>query len=379
MLEMGLFSFLNFFKKKEGGEGKESSDSDDDSDESEAAPSMEDANLAGKIGLLEADIEKIKGQLESFAETRKATQERFSTMNEQLGELRGMVMDTNRAVGTIEVKATKAADLVESVHPDKLMIQVQKEDGKIEGVRASLEANEEMMKNLMSQIKGMRSQMAVFRGLEEVLKLNEEVKGEIMNVKKINAMVEGHADKVETVFSEMQKSFKEFGEFTAQLDTLKNEQKEQREKIEKSEIKFETFLKKKDFEKRIQAVENSDKKAKKLTDELKKEKNKLLSDLDNRLFKLELVSDAFQNLIETNPVFANGLNMNDYISKQAAEQATKKGGNKESKDADKDSGAKDTEGADKEADSEEKEEVESAKKEAEEQNKEEGKEEEKKE
>src|SRR3989338_584535 len=105
---------------------------------------------------------------------RKSTTERFGTMNEQIGELRGQVNDTQRTVGMIEVKATKAADLVESVHPDKLMIQMQKLDGKIEGLRAMVEAKEEMMKNVMDQLKKQRDQMNVFRGIEQVIKLNEE-------------------------------------------------------------------------------------------------------------------------------------------------------------------------------------------------------------
>ena len=67
-----------------------------------------------------------------------------------------MITDVQRTVGMIEVKATKAADLVESVHPDKLMIQVQKEDGKIEGLRGMLEAKEEMMKNIMEQLRDMK-------------------------------------------------------------------------------------------------------------------------------------------------------------------------------------------------------------------------------
>ena len=86
-------------------------------------------------------------------------------MNEQIGELRGQVNDTQRTVGMIEVKATKAADLVESVHPDKLMIQLQKEDGKIEGLRGILEAKEEMLRNVMDQLKRMRDQMGLYRGI----------------------------------------------------------------------------------------------------------------------------------------------------------------------------------------------------------------------
>src|SRR3989338_11208950 len=131
-------------------------------------------DYSGDIRKIGVEITKILAKLDSFSEVNKSTSERFSTINEQMGELRGQLMDTNRNMGQLEVKATKAADLVESVHPDKLMIQVQKLDGKIEGVRAMVEAKEEMMKNVMDQLKKQRDQMNVFRGIEQVIKLNEE-------------------------------------------------------------------------------------------------------------------------------------------------------------------------------------------------------------
>ena len=108
-----------------------------------------------------------------------------------------------------------------------------KEDGKIEGLRGILEAKEEMMKNVVDQLRKMRDQMGLFRGVEQLIKLNEEVKDEIMNVKKINAAVERHDDKVDNDFIEAQKSFESFRTFADKLDTLKAKQKELNAKIDK--------------------------------------------------------------------------------------------------------------------------------------------------
>jgi hypothetical protein len=108
-----------------------------------------------KTGNDKVDIEltKIYAQLDSFGEIRKANSERFTRLSEQLGELRGMIVDTNKAMGKTEVAATKAVDLVESVHPEKLMIEVRKQDGKIESLRANIEGNEAIVKDLMGEVK----------------------------------------------------------------------------------------------------------------------------------------------------------------------------------------------------------------------------------
>ncbi len=126
--------------------------------EAEAAAASQKEEKEVKTGNEKADIEftKIYAQLESFAEIRKANSERFSRNSEQLGEVRGMIVDTNKAMSKIEVAATKAVDLVESVHPEKLMIEVRKQDGKVEALRANIESNEAIMKDLMGEVKKMR-------------------------------------------------------------------------------------------------------------------------------------------------------------------------------------------------------------------------------
>lgn len=313
---MGLFGLFGKKKKEEA--------ADDDEEEEK----KEGADL-GDIG---AQITKINAQLDSFKEGRKSTQERFSTMNEQIGELRGQLMDTNKLMGALEVKVTKAADLVESVRPDKLMIQMQKADGKIEGLRGMIEAKDEMLKNVLDQIRSIRNQMNLFQGVEQILKLSEEVKEEIMSVKKLIAVAERHADRVENVFIETQKTFQDFNTFGASLESLKSEVKELGGKLDKLDIKTNTFMKKEDIEKRLNVVEVDRKHMKKLLEDIEESYKRLNKDFeqlagelkgefDRRLKKAEVLSKAFEDLLIQNPLFARGLNLAEYIQKAVEEKA----------------------------------------------------------
>ncbi|MBS3142897.1 hypothetical protein J4464_05925 [Candidatus Woesearchaeota archaeon] len=311
-----------FHKKKAAEQPKQAADDDDEEEGEKQIP--QDAALGQKVELIQADITKITGTLESLKEMRKSTTERFGTMNEQIGELRGQVNDTQRTVGMIEVKATKAADLVESVHPDKLMIQLQKEDGKIEGLRGILEAKEEMLRNVMDQLKRMRDQMGLYRGIEQVIKLNEEVKDELMKVKKITATVERHADRVENVFIESQKSFEAFNTFADKLEALRSDLKELGNKVDKLEIANATFVKKSEFTEKLAIIEKSDKDAKRTLTDLKEIHKKIderfaelaarvRGEFNFRIEKAELLSHAVERLLEENPVFAQGLKLQEYL------------------------------------------------------------------
>ena len=103
-------------------------------------PVQEEKKDDSSTGNSKIDIEfaKVHGQLEGLSEARKATGDRFTRVSEQVGELRGMIVDTNKMMSKVEVSSTKAIDLVDSVHPEKLMIEVRRQDGKIEALRAAL-------------------------------------------------------------------------------------------------------------------------------------------------------------------------------------------------------------------------------------------------
>jgi len=116
------------------------------------------AGSSGGVNL-EAEFTKINARIQGLSEQQKVAGERFSRVNEQIGELRQMVLESDKKFQTLEVKALKAVDLVETVQPDKLMIEIQKQDGKVEALRASIEGNEIIMKNMTEELREIRKKL----------------------------------------------------------------------------------------------------------------------------------------------------------------------------------------------------------------------------
>lgn len=220
-----MFDFLK--KKKEEANGEENkdaenpensdSDNPDDSSGSDAISAPQDTNLA-KIGI---EIEKLKASSESFQEIRKAFNERFERTGEQIGELRAMILDRDRNFQELELKATKAADLVESVKPEKISTDVQRQDIKIEALKANIEGNEAMMNRIMEELKDIKRKIEFFRGVEEIIKLSEEVKSELIEIKKVEAAINIKTDKVEVIYSEIRKKFQEIELFNDKINEMK--------------------------------------------------------------------------------------------------------------------------------------------------------------
>jgi hypothetical protein len=238
-----------WFKKKEKAanaapENASGEGSEDGSDASEG----EKPAISGNV---EAELTKIKSSLDALNEIRKANSEQFTRISEQIGELRGALMDTNKAVGTIEVASTRAIDLVNSVQPDKLMIEVRKTDSKVEALRASIEANETILRDIMREMKEMRSQMAFYKGVDQVVKMNNDIKQELIEIKKTEGLVGKHADRVETIFVEVEKKFYDFEKFNEAVKELDKSFKKMSTDFDKMRVGVDEKADKKEFVKMV--------------------------------------------------------------------------------------------------------------------------------
>ena len=215
---------LDFLKsKKKEGEEEQSAESEnsDDSEKTEDAEKEESkkdsapdsSSEAPNILKISTEVDRLKAGQEAFQEVRKSFTERFTRLSEQIGELRSMILDRDRTIQTLELKSIKAMDLVESIKPDKFMMDLERQNVKIEALKANLEGNEAILDQVMEELKEMRRKMSFFRGVEEIIKLSEEIKKELIGIKKIEGTINIQTDKVQTIYSEMRKKIQDLDAF----------------------------------------------------------------------------------------------------------------------------------------------------------------------
>ncbi|MGV8162917.1 MAG: hypothetical protein ACP5N2_06320 [Candidatus Nanoarchaeia archaeon] len=197
-----------------------------------------------KIGI---EISKIQAQMEGLSEFRKVTNDRFTRNSEELGEIKGMVIETNKSVSKIEAAATRAIDLVEAVKPDQLMIEVRKQDSKAEALKANIESNEMMMRDIMKEIKEMRQRMDFYKGVEQVAKMNDEIKQDLIQIKKVEGVMERHSNKIETIFLEVEKKFTDFDKFGDVAKDLQKSAGKLQEDVDKLRVRIEDKADKKEL------------------------------------------------------------------------------------------------------------------------------------
>ena len=302
---------MSFFKKKkieeESREENAEADAEAEPEVPVAAPPEKSEQGDISLAKLTADVEKLKAQFSTFYELQKTTSERFSRINEQIGELRSMMIERDKSGQHLEAKATQAIDLVKTVQPDKLMIELRKSDSKIEALRANLESTENIINNVVNELKDVKNKINVFRGMEQVISLNEEAKKELLDVKKIQAVVERHADKVETIFTEMQKKFSDFVKFNDTVKDLDKSFKQISSDFDSIKIKIVDLASKKEVENLISKFDDFEKytgniiklinnRFEKLQKELNEEFSKKFQETDKLLHGFEMLAQKTPDL-----------------------------------------------------------------------------------
>lgn len=247
---------MGWFTKKKKDETIEEEINEEGQGESVMKPkATESSGDSMSLGQISVQVEKLNASVEAFAEVRKSFSERFSRVSEQIGELRAMILDRDKSIQEVELKAVKAHDLVETVQPEKIMTQVQKNDAKIEALKANLEGNDSIMGRIMEELKDVKRKVEFFRGIEEIVKLSEETKKDLIEVKKVESKIALNTDKVDTIYGEMRKKFQKVDMVDSSIQELKAGNEQGEHDIQFIKDKLIGMASKEDLEKLVTRVQ----------------------------------------------------------------------------------------------------------------------------
>jgi len=319
---MGLFRKKK--KEPEPGEEEPEEESEEGSGEEEAEEAAPADTGPISLGQVKADLDKLAAKFTSFYELQKSNTERFTRINEQIGEIRSMMIQRDKDFQMLEARATQAIDLVSTVQPDKLMIELQKGDGKIEALRANVESNEMIQNNIVNELKEMRNKITMFRGIEQVMKLNEEVKKELMDTRRMKALIERHADKVETIFSEVKKRFSDFEKMADLTKDLDNSFKDMIADLDSLKVRVGELASKKEVEDLIAKVNDFEEHASHvlglLDERFEKQEKEFKEQFEKKISAFDKLLTGFKVLAEKTPDLDKYFHLLEEEAKKAPKQ-----------------------------------------------------------
>ncbi len=189
-----------------------------------------------------ANIERLTAKVEALSELRKTDAERSSRISEQIGELRNLILDKEAEIKEIGIKAVKAAETVEELQPENILSEVRKSGAKYQVLEAKIEAANALYSKVMEELKELRKKLAIFQGVDEIIKLNEETGSNLANIKRVEANIENQASKIGNIFVQFQKQAGELFRYRDAAAALDNEFKGIEKSVEELKVKAKFAL-----------------------------------------------------------------------------------------------------------------------------------------
>jgi len=230
------------------------------------------------------EFDKINARIEAMNALIKGFGERFSNLSLQIGEVRAMNLTTEKNISKIDIHSSKAIDMVKEVKPEKLRLDYQRLELKMSTFVEKLEANKQFQETILKEVKDLRKKAGIFVGTDALLKLNEEVKNDLIELQKMGSRVRLNADKSEQLFVELKRGFAESQKMHEVFNTLDNSYAGLKEELEKLKLDHSQVIKESDF------------------NDFKKTFNNKFSLVESSLGDLEILkknTDHLSNLIET--------------------------------------------------------------------------------
>ncbi len=225
------------FKLKLFGFGRKKEEEEAEAREEEPQPEEKPKSRSN-----EANVERLSAKIEALSELRKADAERFSRISEQIGELRNLILEKEKEITELGVKATKAAELVGELQPENILAEIRKSTTKYDVLEAKIEAANVLYQKVLDELKEVRKRLAMFNGTEELMKLNEGTKNNLTGIQHIEANIESQANKVGNVYVQFQKQANELIRYHDAVAAMQEEFKKLKNAVNEVKLKAQSTL-----------------------------------------------------------------------------------------------------------------------------------------
>ncbi len=194
------------------------------------------------------DLEKINARLEMINSLIAGFNERFSGINQQVGEIRAMAIANEKNLSISNLDARKVVDVVKEVDPEKLRLEYQRLDFKIGGFVSKLDSYKQYMDSIMEELKELKRKANLFEGTDAILKLDQDVKKDLIQIQKVNSRVRMNADKSEQIFIELSKGLHENQKLNEMIINLDESYSGLKKEIERLTLDYSKIMSLDDFD-----------------------------------------------------------------------------------------------------------------------------------
>jgi len=231
--------------------------------------------------------EKIEGKLDVIGGYRDELNERLSQMSEEIGELRSMIMESDRSFSRVETEFEEIKEVVGDVEPLKLKKGFEKKEQEIMENRVKIEKTENLLKALEKESQNFRKIMEKIKSFDNLVDISKKINEKIDSIEDTKKYADRTSAKVENIFSEITEKVNELQNQKEKIIKLDELTTEITQMLDEISIKMKDFSRTKDFKSFQEEIKND-------INKLGENKNKI--EEIGKLIKETNIDDKFEKV-----------------------------------------------------------------------------------
>jgi hypothetical protein len=215
-------------------------------DEQESMPSMSEESK--RIDGIQVETEKLKTLLETLRETGHVTDETIQTMSESIGELRSLVFQADASLKETMVKLEKIEDDIAQVKPKEIDKKFREIDADTDKKNIEMEKFRTKIEDSGDKLNKMYEMLKSIGGIENLVDINKKIQEKLKNVEEAVKYIGRIGAKTEKQFMDLSRGLEDLVIFKARQEDQDESLKEVLKSIDALNVKFESYVSKKDLE-----------------------------------------------------------------------------------------------------------------------------------
>jgi DNA repair exonuclease SbcCD ATPase subunit len=196
----------------------------------------------------EADIDKMKAQVEAVREGKKADEEKIQRVAEGVAEIRAMVYGREASVKDLEIRMEKTMDVLRRLEPEKIVMELGRRDKEMGNQNLRLTKIEETTKEFGEMLKKIETLLRNVGSLEHVINVSNEASEKLMVMENIQRSNQKMLDKIQGIYAELSKRMEEFVLYRAKQDRVEDLMNDLMKNADELSTKAAYFITKDDLE-----------------------------------------------------------------------------------------------------------------------------------
>ena len=221
-------------------------------EEIESSPKEEIESMSDLV----LKTEKIEGKLDVIGGYRDELNERLSQMSEEIGELRSMIMESDRSFSKVETEFEEIKEVVGDIEPLKVKKGFEKKEQEIMENRVKIEKTENLLKALEKESQNFRKIMEKIKSFDNLADISKKINEKIDSIEDTKKYADRTSAKVENIFSEVTEKVNELQNQKEKIIKLDELTTEITQMLDEISIKMKDFSQTKDFKSFQEEIRN---------------------------------------------------------------------------------------------------------------------------